>query len=107
MLRNILDMGGVLDIMPVTEHLPLLSIEQCCWWQWGSQRRGKGEGIARGDKKDNIFQDLFMEGWSTSERGNDFRETKVDLEMPPVLSRAAWFVCVRKALGGDAQVLLR
>lgn len=98
MLRNILDMGGVLDIMPVTEHLPLLSIEQCCWWQWGSQRRGKGEGIARGDKKDNIFQDLFMEGWSTSERGNDFRETKVDLGMPPVLSRAAWFVCVRKAL---------
>lgn len=64
----------------------------------GQPEDGKGEGIARGDRKDNIFQDLFMEGWSTSERRNDFRETKVDVGMPLVLSRAAWFVCVGKAL---------
>lgn len=72
--------GGLLSVMPVIEHLPLLpmrSHEQRCWWQWGSHRMGRSKGIAIGDRKDNIFQNLFVEGWSTSERRNNFRETKI------------------------------
>lgn len=69
------------------------AIEQWCWWQWGSHRMGKGKGIARGDKKDNIFWDLFVEGWRTSERRNNFRETKVDLGVPPSVMQSC-LVCV-------------
>lgn len=40
---------------------------------------GKDEGIGRGDKKDNIFWDLFVEGWRTSERRNKGRSRDATL----------------------------
>lgn len=86
--------GGLLGIMPVIEHLPVLPMRsQWCWWHWGNHRMGKGERIDRGDKKDNILWDLFVEGWSTSVRRNNFRETKVDPRIPPSVMQSC-LACV-------------
>jgi len=51
----------------------------------------KGEGTAGGDKKEKICLDLFVEGWSTYERRNNFRKAKVDLRMSSPVMRS-WLV---------------
>lgn len=54
---------------------------------------GKGQGIARGDKKEKICLDLFVEGWSTYGRRNNFQKAKVDLRMPSPVMRS-WLIFV-------------
>lgn len=97
MLRNILDTLVVCSVscQSLNKHLPLLPVRS----HWtvvlvvGQHSMGKDKGIARGDKKDNISWDLFVEGWSTSERRNNSREAKADLGMAPSV-RQSCLVCV-------------